>query len=345
MNYPILLLLIFFGRGDWQPVDDGATLVSVRKIWDAAPHNAFTDLIVFKNRLYCVFREGEGHARGEGKIRVLASKDGETWRSTALLEEKGRDLRDAKLTITPDGRLMLNGGSANLLDEGSGASFYSIVSFSKDGEVWTPLQRIVHQNPDDNRFWLWRSVWRKGVAYGVAYMTELNSPATPRRFNAFVCRSRDGVHYERLTGLIAGGTEAALEFGRSDEMTIVLRGSSTQPKALMLRASPPYTQWTTLEMVADLGGDQIGGPDLLRLRSGQLIGAGRRFSDRPSSEIRTGLFSINEETARFKNLLLLPSSGDTSYPGLVWKNGILWMSYYSSHEGKSAIYLAKIALN
>ena len=40
--------------------------------------------------------------------------------------------------------------------------------------------------------------------------------------------------------------------------------------------------------------------------------------------------------------LTLTSSGDTSYPGLVWHNGLLWMSYYSSHEGKSAIYLAKI---
>jgi hypothetical protein len=43
-------------------------------------------------------------------------------------------------------------------------------------------------------------------------------------------------------------------------------------------------------------------------------------------------------------LLTLPSGGDTSYPGLVWHDGLLWMSYYSSHEGKSAIYLAQIRL-
>ena len=44
----------------------------------------------------------------------------------------------------------------------------------------------------------------------------------------------------------------------------------------------------------------------------------------------------------YEPALTLPSGGDTSYPGLVWHDGLLWVSYYSSHEGKSAIYLAKV---
>ena len=31
-----------------------------------------------------------------------------------------------------------------------------------------------------------------------------------------------------------------------------------------------------------------------------------------------------------------------SYPGMVWDDDLLWLSYYSSHEGKTSIYLAKI---
>ena len=46
----------------------------------------------------------------------------------------------------------------------------------------------------------------------------------------------------------------------------------------------------------------------------------------------------------YEPVLTLPSGGDTSYPGLVWHDGLLWMSYYSSHEGKTSIYLAKIKL-
>jgi len=43
-------------------------------------------------------------------------------------------------------------------------------------------------------------------------------------------------------------------------------------------------------------------------------------------------------------VLELPSGGDNSYPGMVFNedDGLLWMSYYSGHEGKVSIYLAKI---
>ena len=34
---------------------------SVEKIWDAGKHNAFTDLIRWRDRWYCSFREGDAH--------------------------------------------------------------------------------------------------------------------------------------------------------------------------------------------------------------------------------------------------------------------------------------------
>jgi hypothetical protein len=40
--------------------------------------------------------------------------------------------------------------------------------------------------------------------------------------------------------------------------------------------------------------------------------------------------------------LALPSGGDCSYAGMVWHDDLLWISYYSSHEGKTSIYLATI---
>jgi hypothetical protein len=42
-----------------------------------------------------------------------------------------------------------------------------------------------------------------------------------------------------------------------------------------------------------------------------------------------------------KELEKLPSSGDSSYAGIVWHKGEVWTSYYSSHEGKTSIYLAR----
>jgi hypothetical protein len=43
-------------------------------------------------------------------------------------------------------------------------------------------------------------------------------------------------------------------------------------------------------------------------------------------------------------LAKLPSGGDTSYPGLLWHNDMLYVSYYSGHEGKTSIYLAKVKI-
>ena len=49
------------------------------------------------------------------------------------------------------------------------------------------------------------------------------------------------------------------------------------------------------------------------------------------------------QTGRF--VQRLTSSGDNSYPGLVWHDGILWVSYYSSHRGaQTRIHLAKVRL-
>jgi len=46
----------------------------------------------------------------------------------------------------------------------------------------------------------------------------------------------------------------------------------------------------------------------------------------------------------YQPVMTLPSGGDNSYPGMVWHDGLLWMSYYSSHEGRTSIYLAQIKM-
>ncbi|MCX5643346.1 MAG: hypothetical protein NTZ17_01480 [Phycisphaerae bacterium] len=43
-------------------------------------------------------------------------------------------------------------------------------------------------------------------------------------------------------------------------------------------------------------------------------------------------------------MIKFPRGGDISYPGFVWYNDLLYVSYYSSHEGKTSIYLAQIKI-
>src|SRR5687767_372758 len=65
-----------------------AEVLENRKIWDQGAHNAFTDLVRWKNQWWCTFREGDDHVGGDGRIRVITSVDGSTWESAANISEK-----------------------------------------------------------------------------------------------------------------------------------------------------------------------------------------------------------------------------------------------------------------
>ena len=54
-------------------------LLEVRRIWDRAPHSAFTDLARFRDRWYCAFREGRSH-RSEGSIRLASPHRATTYK-------------------------------------------------------------------------------------------------------------------------------------------------------------------------------------------------------------------------------------------------------------------------
>jgi hypothetical protein len=79
---------------------------------------------------------------------------------------------------------------------------------------------------------------------------------------------------------------------------------------------------------------------MIRLPNGRFVAAVRLY-DAP---IRTSLCWLDPEAGTLTEFLALPSGGDTSYAGLVHHGGLLWVSYYASHEGKSSIYLAQVEI-
>ena len=120
--------------------------IRVDRIWSNGEYCSFASMVKFKGKFYVSFREADTHQilKEEnrcGKSRILVSDDGEQWRSVALLEKEGYDLRDPKLSVTPDGRLMvIMGGSVykNL----KLVNMYPQVAFSTDGEHFTDLQPV-----------------------------------------------------------------------------------------------------------------------------------------------------------------------------------------------------------
>jgi hypothetical protein len=308
----------------WSSPAAPAELIQVKKIWDAGAHNAFTDLVRFDGNWFCAFREGQGHVSPDGALRVLSSADGETWNAAALVTSPTADLRDPKLTVTPEGRLMMTAAAA--LHPPAPARHQTMAWFSTDGKVWG--ESVPIGEPD---LWLWRVAWHKGTAYGIGYGTR------DERF-ARLYSSKDGRQFHTLVDqLFTEGypNETSLIFNADDSVLCLLRRDGSPNTAQLGRAKPPYTDWTWQDL-----GVRIGGPQMIRLPDGRIV-AGVRLYD---GQVRTSLMWLDPEAGKLTEFLKLPSGGDTSYPGLVWHEERLWVSYYASHEGKSSIYLAQVKI-
>jgi len=306
------------------------------KIWDSASHNAFTDLIRYQEYFYATFREGTGHVprednTGDGMIRIIRSKDGTDWESVALIREEYWDLRDPKLSITPDGRLMVLMG---------GSDYFGLemrrrvphVSFSEDGKKFSgPIPLKFDKRVSSPWNWVWRVTWHQNMGYGVTYQVVPVGDSSL----VYLLRTSDGINYEPVTQLKLDGlpNEATIRFDENDQMYIVIRRERKDQEGYIGYSKAPYKDWTWNSL-----GMRLGGPDFLFVPDGTIMMGTRIYTD---EEYYTGLFKVDSD-GNTREIYRFPSGGDTSYPGMVWENDTLYVSYYSSHEGKTAIYLARL---
>ena len=114
------------------------------------------------------------------------------------------------------------------------------------------------------------------------------------------------------------------------------RSGSAASSAMLGVSRPDYKKWQWRDLGAEFNG--FGGPNFIKIPGGHWIAAGRMHQ----GGAHTALTYIDVANGTMTKLAKLPSGGDTSYPGLVWHDGMLYVSYYSSHEGKTSIYLAKV---
>ena len=136
----------------------------IKPIATTAKHSAFTDLLIFKGRLFCCFREAETHISPDGKIKILTLDAQGATNYQQQLRLHQVDLRDPKLSITPDGKLLLIAFARHVDTEGNTLYGQPVCWFSTDGKSWSSPIYF-----GDKDWWLWRVTWFKGVAYGFAY--------------------------------------------------------------------------------------------------------------------------------------------------------------------------------
>jgi hypothetical protein len=338
MRIQIPLIMLFFHAVTLHVIPQSLPgNVRINKIWDVAEHSAFTDLIRFGDYYYCTFREGTGHIPGaDGVVRILKSPDGKTWESVALLEKTGIDLRDPKLSITPDGRIMvIMGGSVYLEGEIMGRS--PQVSFSDpSGKQFSSPDKIMI-DPEIASWgdWIWRTTWYKGTGYAVDYQIGPHERKGPTAY--YLVKTDNGRDFTKVARIELDGypNESTIRFDKEGIMFILIRRELDDRMGMWARSSAPYTQWEFKKL--DL---RLGGPNFIFTEDEETIVGTRVYEP----EVYTALFS-GDKDGNLREVFRLPSGGDTSYPGLLLEKDRLLVSYYSSHEGKSAIYLAEIPLD
>ncbi|MBQ0015626.1 MAG: exo-alpha-sialidase [Bacteroidales bacterium] len=306
--------------------------IEVQRIWSNGEYCSFTSFAKYKGKYFVSFRESNSHQilkpeDQNGKARIIYSEDGREWKSSALIAKEGYDLRDPKISIMPDGRMMLIMGGC-VYKNCKREAVETWVCFSDDGEHFSELQPVVF--PDEvahgNEF-LWRITWHDGVGYGVSYGSFFS-----------LIKTTDGIHYELVSHINMPGfpNESTIRFLSDGTMAMMVRRENDSKNGAFGLSKPPYVQWKWNDMDV-----RLGGPDFMLTSDSTMIVASRSMY----STEKTMLFS-GDTRGKIEEVCILPSGGDdNSYTGMLVEGDQLWVTYYSKHEGpKASIYLAKVPL-
>lgn len=297
-------------------------LLWVQRAWKAGKHNAFTDLCYFRQRYYLVFRQASTHHSKDGVLRIMSSIQGKKWRTLAVLQNPDADLRDGKLTVTPQGRLQLLAAAA--FHDRTKQAYQSYLWSSKDGKNWPEPQAV-----GEAEYWLWRLSWLGDQAYAVAYKC-----GADRHIRLY--QQKDTGQFDVIAPRIyceGYANEAALLFDGDHKAWCLLRKDPDHGQ--LGYALPPYQNWNWLDI-----GCRIGGPQAIFIPSGQILAMVRLYD----KKVRTSLVTLDQQSGQLTELMALPSGGDTSYAGMVLQGDELLVSYYSSHQGPCSIYTALFRL-
>ncbi|QDF67487.1 exo-alpha-sialidase [Shewanella sp. SNU WT4] len=304
-------------------------IIKHKKIWDKSPHSAFTDLCRYQGQFYCVFRSAIAHVSDTAELVILVSSDGNKWHKFAEVSEPECDLRDGKWLIF-NNTLYLNAAAVDRRPQCDADKRLQSLSWTVTSQGVSAPRVIVSDN-----YWLWKCAANaaQNLIVGGAYR---GGPEGDIRLYT----SLDG---DTFTCAMAplnnqGYVNEAAPLFVEDDLYVLLRRDPAyddRGSALLGCAPAPYLDWQWLELTC-----RVGGPTLFSWHD-KLLAIVRLYND----NTRTSLIEIDKVTGQVTECLTMPSGGDTSYAGVVLENDCLSLSYYSSHEGHSCIYFAKISLS
>ena len=319
---------------------------NIRRAFYNGEHNAFTDLVRFKDKFYLTFRScPDGHmVHPTASIIILSSADANQWEQVHRFRVAKRDTRDPHFLIFRDTLFVYTGtwycGETSPKSEDYDLNKHlGYAAWSKDGAQW--------RSPIMLEGTFGHYIWRANAFGGRAYLCgrrKREFATAPRGEGRMVesamLESDDGLVWRTRTLFQkVDGDETAFQF--EADGSVIAIGRRGRANAQLLRSKVPYAQWERKELDR-----YIGGPLLARWGTRYVVGGRKTIGDK--SPTTSMCWLAKDQLHEFAEL---SSGGDNSYPGFVELSRTRGLvSWYSSHEkdgkGKTmtAIYLADVEM-
>ncbi len=308
----------------------------IKRIWDRGGHNAYTDINFLKGKLFVVLREANAEKpennSDHGIIRILTSLDGEFWESLTTLQVPNIDLREPTLSITPKNRLMLlMKGVQYEGDETKQIATYVSMS-DPNGTRFSDPEPLELEAPLQSSFsYLGRMTWYDKTGYSV--FTKLNEGSTNE---VYLVKNEKKTDLEVVTKLDIDGNpnQGVVRFLGGAEMMIMLETDDNT--GLMGTSKAPFSEWSWEKLDIPLEGMNF---EIIPINK-VLLGATNTTENGNTCVLYQG-----KKNEAFTESFQLPSGGDTGHMGMFAIAGFVWLSYHSSHEGKTSVYYARIPIS
>ncbi|PWB50460.1 MAG: hypothetical protein C3F13_16035 [Anaerolineales bacterium] len=295
-------------------------------VFDNGLHNAFTDLVVWRDMFWLAFVSSPSHfASRRSRIVLMCSSNARNWEQVSRLDGGGEDIRDPKLAVIHD-RLTIYA----LLNRSFDPQPYRTVHFdSADGESWSSFTVVGPAG------------WLLGKPKTVDGRTWFAPAHHLQKGAAQLLCSINGLDWQPVSTLRDGGgaDESAIDFLPDGHLQAVTRieagglSGSRRAGTLLSVAEPPYTRWTQVYSKVS----RLDGPTLFSF-AGKCYAVGRSqpytgdwLNGQGSifARKRTSLYRL--DGAGLTWLADLPSTGDTAYAGTAILNGKVIISYYTNN--------------
>jgi acyl-CoA thioesterase-1 len=297
---------------------------SVRAIVADGKHNAFTALARFRGDLWLAFRSAKDHNSQDGDIVVLRSADdGGTWRDATRLNAVPDD-RDPQFLALENRLFLYDAGM-------TGPDLATYATFTDDGASWSKPQPVY-----EPRFIVWKPCRHNGRFYAGAHKKDEVSGGKGRE--ARLITSDDGLNWTTVSLVRAGNWESETTpfIAPDHRATMFMRQKYGSPPCEVFEAMPPYASWTR----RPAGVPHLSGHSVHTFRGVSYLFS--RSMDYAKKQTGTIIYTFAD--GELTPYCVLPSGGDCSYAEAVEKGESMLVSYYSSHEGQTNIYLARVPL-